>query len=588
MQVKTTFKLHTRSLAPSRAVQNETVARKGQQKKAAWVNSATEGTLAKAGKTASAQHIAPVISNARLDGEPIRTFERTDKLIAQIALDKIVGAPMLKARKFKPVDDAAFQRTLQQAQTEREHGLVRGGRAARAAPVLPEDTSLQVTAFHMADLGGDVTAGRLVPQMARIGQHEGFSVVLRVDEAMVKSTRQEMKDAGLDNVQVVGFKAEGEDHWSEDQGSIDRAGGISVPAFFHSKKKGVPDFNNAAAVYEDRLRRWYPEARVDTAKMKWAELISDAGFLKKFPDVTALLTVGAVGERSSQRAVAALAAASDAPLRIDTSHVEGGNFLSGTLPSGETYGLVGRDSVAVTRKLMERDTGQKFDERQTLDAIADDLGLKSKNIHLVEQPGDFHVDMGMAVFAPGQVVLNDAHQAFALQERWLRDDYAASRPRPLSPGADAKQRARQQQKLKEWTEAGTKLESQLKSMKARAQMVARFETRSAADLKAAGMEVHRMAGAFMNPQQPHKYLMNFFNGEASTNAKGERFFITNGGDPRAEKLVIASLLSKIPTGLKRVHFLDRELSQKSLEDLGGINCRVRAEGVVVKGLPNAS
>lgn len=556
-----------------------------------WLNRAQQRTAGKSGKTSTVHGVpSSFMGSAQLDRQPLRVFERFGNALRQVALGRVAVAPPLAPRSFRSVSDAAVTRSLTKALAERARELAQGIRIPRS-PALPEDTSLQVTAFHMARLGPDNTQGRFVEQMARIGQHEGFSVVLRVDESQVKQTQKSMKAAGLDNVQVVGMKAAVDDpvvglraagdQWSEDAAAINRALGFSVPALFEGKK-GAPSFSNSVAIYEDRLRRLYPHANVKVPEATWTDAVALQGIKKKFPDVTALPMVGAVGERGSQRAMAVLAEATGAPLSVDISHVEGGNKITGILPSGQTYALVGKDSVATTRGLLARDLGRKVSEREALEAIAADFGIEAKNLHPVEQPGEFHLDMAMAAFAPGQVVLNDARQAFTMQARWLREDHAQAKPKALPAGADTKARARYQRKLKEWNEEGAQLEQRLSAMEERSEMAARFEARAAADLRAAGMEVHRMAGAFLDPRQPDRHSMNFFNGEAGTNAKGERFFITNGGDARAEKHAVESLLSVVPTGLTRIHFLDRELSRLSLQGVGGINCRVRAEGVVVK------
>ncbi|MBL8957786.1 MAG: hypothetical protein JNK82_43830, partial [Myxococcaceae bacterium] len=72
--------------------------------------------------------------------------------------------------------------------------------------------------------------------------------------------------------------------------------------------------------------------------------------------------------------------------------------------------------------------------------------------------------------------------------------------------------------------------------------------------------------------------MNFMNGEAAIGADGKGFYISLGGDPRAEAYVVQQLAGELPSGLSRVHFLARELTGYTLNALGGLSCRAKLEG----------
>lgn len=74
--------------------------------------------------------------------------------------------------------------------------------------------------------------------------------------------------------------------------------------------------------------------------------------------------------------------------------------------------------------------------------------------------------------------------------------------------------------------------------------------------------------------------MNFLNGEGGVNPRGRTYFITQGGDPRAERYIAARLLAP-SIGLDRLYFAPRLASRDSLWEKGGVGCRVKAEGDVV-------
>jgi hypothetical protein len=75
--------------------------------------------------------------------------------------------------------------------------------------------------------------------------------------------------------------------------------------------------------------------------------------------------------------------------------------------------------------------------------------------------------------------------------------------------------------------------------------------------------------------------MNFLNGERGQNASGEQFYITLGGDERAQKYVTDMFSNVIPSGLDRIHFLDPKLTDVTLGLNGGISCRAKIEGDIV-------
>jgi hypothetical protein len=453
--------------------------------------------------------------------------------------------------KDSSIGQSQISRALADAMQKREVMLKDPSKAQRLATVLPEDLSLKVKAFHMANTGGDITGGGLIPLMAKIGKQEGFEVVVRTAPYFKDRLEKEYAGLKLDNIKVVSMDTpnpEGGDFWTEDQGDLDARGGVAVPAMLR-KGMELPTFTGQ------------PEAIASRNNRGWKDAMS-------------VPVCGAVGMRDAQESLVALAVAAGRPLRVNLSHIEGGNQLTGTLPNGERYALVGKDSIAVTGALLKRDLGRKVSLEEAKKAIAADLGISPKNVFDIEQPGDFHLDMAMSVMKPGQVMLNDSKGALELQSKWLTEDHAKKKPE-RKPGESAEKfKAR----MSEWNDAGKDLKQNLADLEKETRVRAGLEKLAEADLKAAGLQVVRAPGVFLDPTYPDRQIMNFLNGEGGQNSAGKSFFITQGGDKRAQDAFKTVLDAKV--GIDRVHFLDKELSKLTLHDMGGISCRARAEGEV--------
>jgi hypothetical protein len=198
-------------------------------------------------------------------------------------------------------------------------------------------------------------------------------------------------------------------------------------------------------------------------------------------------------------------------------------------------------------------------------------------VFVVEQPGVFHLDMAMTLLKPGTVLLNDALEALQIQTQWLREDHDAWKPRREAAGSEDEYR----EALERWQEAGHGLEETIQRLQKYAERFARFEARTLADLRAAGLTVVRVPARFLHPTRPwDRDIMNFVNGEAGTNPQGRTYFITQGGEPRAERLIAARLLTPA-IGLDRLYVAPRLVSRDTLWEKGGIGCRVKAEGEIV-------
>ncbi|MBK6690605.1 MAG: hypothetical protein IPG50_00105 [Myxococcales bacterium] len=246
--------------------------------------------------------------------------------------------------------------------------------------------------------------------------------------------------------------------------------------------------------------------------------------------------------------------ATEQPLRENLSYAEGGNVLRGANAAGDPYAIVGQDTVELTRAVLARDLGRPVSATEAEEAIAHDLGVAPTLLYPVEQPGDFHLDMAMLPLGGGQIVVNDAREAAALQAHWLREDAG------MLHGGYA-----------------TGLEARIARLKRTANERAIYEDQVADALRAQGFEVHRMAGVFPSTAPGRSLPMNFFNTEAGVGADDQSFLVMMGGDARAQAYVQGRLKEIPSSGIDRVYFLPADVNANLLNE-GGLNCRVKAIG----------
>lgn len=414
------------------------------------------------------------------------------------------------------------------AEAQRNEWLLDFHKAPAALPQSPKDLSVRPRYFYMRC--NDMVTARCVSQMAQIGRREGFMVVVESrninGHAIARGARA--------NLAVLQTSTLGSP-WCEDDGGFNSKGGVSVPAYI-----GNLAFMDEA-VNNDRAHRLMG--------------------LPSFP-----LSCGNVEKFHLQMQKVALAVAGGRDLRVNLSCVEGGNILLGVLPNGERYALVGRDSLATTRAHLTRDSGRQCTYHGAKQAVALDYGVPVKNVVAVEQPGVFHLDRAMVLMAPGQVLLNDARAAAELEIRWMRQDLY--RLKPQGNNADA---------LANWQTMYRTARKNSAEFRRAAKQDAAYEARACDDLRAKGLQVMRVAGRFDRWLKP----ANFLNGEGGTNALNQRYFVTQGGDPRAEAYIADLYLRRIPTGLKRLYFLDASASAATVMSNGGVGCLATVEGDIV-------
>lgn len=427
--------------------------------------------------------------------------------------------------------DKAIKQTGQERQQQLEKGAVAGDR------VVPKDATLNPTDVTMyLRSTGDVST-RYAQQLSRIGEIEGFHVVAGIggSASSFKSTLD-----GYQNVSLM--EVPHGEVWVEDYSEPSLAKGQITPAIFDD---GYSGGLVSEAIREGRKER-YKGTGLDGAYAYH----------------------GAVNQGKFQQTALARGTVTKGPLRQALSYLEGGNIFTGSRANGEGYVLVGKDSFHVTRRLLEKQTGRDWSEAEVSKVIAADLGLDAKNVVPVEQPGAFHLDMRMTAVAPGEIMLNDSKAACEQQLSWMKE----SVQRALDKGEITQKQADKQL---------AKIEDRAEDMRAQAAKMAPYEEMTAKDLRKAGITVHRVGGAFVDPTQPERDTANYFNARHFTNEQGERISILMGGQSHEEAFVAQKFFEFSHGTVSRLHFLDPSVTQKTLDLWGGLKCRTKPEGDLI-------
>ena len=210
------------------------------------------------------------------------------------------------------------------------------------------------------------------------------------------------------------------------------------------------------------------------------------------------------------------------------AYIEGGNMITGEDAQGRTIVLIGKDAVDSSTEL------QEISGDRLKDFLVQDFQLESPDqIIFVEQPGQFHLDMGMLFLGNGKVVVNDSEE-----------NYKNAREIAQLVPSDAAEKM------------ANLLELQYK-----------LEAIAAQDLEAVGLEVKRQNLA-------NGVYYNFCNGEFVTGKDGKSYYITNGAAEIAEAQ-FRELMVKEWQAVNDVIFAPRELTHKSLQEKGGLGCRIK-------------
>jgi len=210
------------------------------------------------------------------------------------------------------------------------------------------------------------------------------------------------------------------------------------------------------------------------------------------------------------------------------AYIEGGNMIAGEDAAGKPILLIGKDAIDATAQIYQ------LNRAQVQEIICEDFGLASiDQVICVEQPGQFHLDLALLFIGQGVVVLND--NSVALQNAI---EMAEAVPCLTTKTAAAK--------------LGLQHE---------------LEAEAARDLQAAGIKVIRQ-------KLEDNVTFNFFNGEFVTGKDGLNYYITNGGPPDQEKR-FSTLMMKQWRVVTDVIFTPITAAQQSLQELGGVGCRIK-------------
>lgn len=331
--------------------------------------------------------------------------------------------------------------------------------------------------------------------------------------------------------------------------------------------------------------------------------------------------------RDEYRNAKALAAALGRPVRTVRFYNEGGNMLSGTMPNGEPYAVIGRDGLIVSAFQLEATSaadpnqvpefapakeqaaiaalgldkpfqslsleqqsliehtfkrlqaaGEKFTTMASArsravqflahlelskDVFAQDLGIDKQRLVFVAQP-EFHIDMHLRPLAPGQVMIND----FDANDKLL----AAA----LAKAAPASWEFRELEGMRQHN-------ARLK------EVMAPVMDQIASELKAGGLEVVRAPGVMQGlmhnpalsiPSDAQVRHVNFMNAIPATKlGSNQQMYITNYTSLAPLREAYADYL-RTERGIDSLHWIgigggetNKSPSELSLDLEGGLDCR---------------
>lgn len=410
------------------------------------------------------------------------------------------------------------------------------------------DESNQVaTKFFPTTYGWFVGGFQQVPnfslleiEMQKIARENQIVVVgdLRMNEHSkpVDVTDENRLDVMIDSTELmsgIGYDAVGP--FVQDMVDFSRGGEFRVPRMKHHMEERALSSDMSEQILVRRTER-SPE---------WKKIIVDE---KAFPEVE-----GAVF--TNQLSVKPLALADSLKCQpvMNLTYNEGGNTLIGQRGS-VPYIIVGLDTYAASKDIMEKDLGRSVSDEEVRLALAIDYGVLVENIYLVEQPGDFHLDMSMAIVGENTILLNDsvmAHEMFKEEQQQWVEEISRSLP---SYVPYAKERVK-----------ATEKESIARK---------RMEDVTARQLEKMGFNVVRVPGKFLYTNQAP--AMNLFNMVTAHTPEGKNIVVMMGCVSDKYKKLFTDIMNKhCDRPIDQLHFLDLKASQESLSRFGGISCRTK-------------
>jgi hypothetical protein len=331
--------------------------------------------------------------------------------------------------------------------------------------------------------------------------------------------------------------------WAQDFLDFNQQGSIQIPVMQTAEE--------AASSRGETQRRWdesIAKARKERSLI-WQNIYEENG-------TSPILTLGQSFSAQRSTKGVALASALDVPVSMNLTYNEGGNTIIGQKGS-KPYVIIGKDSYSISKSLMEKDLGREMSDDEVCMAFAIDYGVAKEDVHFVEQPGDFHLDMCMTIVGENTVLLNDSEEAQKEfekeQEKWLQEMKQGERTVSQLPY----------------------FEEQVKEERAAAKIRKKLEDAAEMDLKNKGFNVVRVPGKFnYSSQNP---AMNLFNMVTAKTPDGRNIAILLGClDKQYEDRFKEILRTNCDQEIDEIYFLPIEASRLSLFFAGGIACRTKA------------
>jgi hypothetical protein len=380
-----------------------------------------------------------------------------------------------------------------------------------AQRILPKDHSLRLRSIEI-QAGQQDVSDRFLEQLSEIGQVEGFLVVGHTIGDPSKRL-QELDQKGLSNFEL--YETRRFSGWMEDPSEV-LSGGAR---WFCPTVPGSSNLITQVLEADRQERLGHLASRMSGQYQGRVSL--DA--------TTPTLVPGGLAIQGK-------------------SYLEGGNVLSGHRADGTPYALVGRDSLALTKYLLQNSSEDEISDQQVLQTVAQDLGLPAEQVFPIEQPATFHLDMRMTSLGPGKIGLQDSRKAAALHLELLEKS-----------GVQGLERHKMTLEL--WAEQNADLEDLAER-----------------DLRAAGLEVHRVAGAFPDLKNSSRDAANFLNARHGTGPDGTRYTILMGTHPDLEQAYAQHLLHDLQVPIDRLYFLNPGDTEATLSGFGGLKCRTKVLG----------
>ncbi len=338
-------------------------------------------------------------------------------------------------------------------------------------------------------------------------------------------------------------------------GSLVESHGLEVLGPF---VQDIVDFSFSGEIRIPRLRhhmeewgtdradctQWVIDSRIERSQ-EWREIIKD-----ELADPEAL---GAVFMNDLPLKALSLADSLKCQPVMNLTYNEGGNTLIGQR-GNQPYVIIGLDSYAVSKKLMEKDIGRTLSEEEVRLAFAIDYGVLKENVFFVEQPGDFHLDMSMAIVGENTILLNDSVQAYEMfveeQQKW-KEEYLIANP--------------------EYSKA---IEGKIEQTRRESVVRKRMEDMTASQLGRLGFKVIRVPGKFNYINRVP--AMNLFNMVTAQAPSRENIVVMLGCvSQKYQEMFSEIITTHCDRKIDRFHFLDLQSSQESLTRFGGIACRTK-------------